>query len=81
MALALNRELNLFRESVVVVPDAVLLPCWLWSHYYPLLIQELAGKCWSPWQRLYFRSGVVFGIIIILCLFCNLCYFEVLLRC
>lgn len=36
MVLALSKELNLFRESVPMVPDAVLLPYWLWSHYYPL---------------------------------------------
>lgn len=64
MALALSGELNLFRESVPVVPDAVLLPCWLQSHYYPLLFQEAVGRRWAPWQRLYTRSGVMFAVIV-----------------
>ncbi|KAM7404256.1 hypothetical protein PAMP_011622 [Pampus punctatissimus] len=38
--MALSGELNLFMESVAVVPDAVLLPCWLGSHYHPCLFQQ-----------------------------------------
>lgn len=44
MVASVSRELNLFRESVPMVPDAVPLPCWLRSHYYPLLFQEAADR-------------------------------------
>lgn len=46
MVASVSRELNLFRESVPMVPDAVPLPCWLRSHYYPFLFQEAADRCW-----------------------------------
>lgn len=73
MALALSGGLNLFRESVPVVPDAVLLPCWLQSHYYPVLFQEAVGRRWAPWQCLYTRSVfiIVFAVIVKSCLFHN----------
>lgn len=66
MALAPTEELNLFRESVAVAPDAVPLPCWLWSHYYPCLFPETGRETFghhgnggasdqaSVWHHQYF---------------------------
>lgn len=68
MVASVSRELNLFRESVPMVPDAVPLPCWLRSHYYPLLFQEAVDRrrpVMHPPVRA--RSGVDLLLNVILC--------------
>lgn len=71
MVASVSRELNLFRESVPMVPDAVPLPCWLRSHYYPLLFQEAADRCRPamhlPPPPVHARSGVDLLLNVILC--------------
>lgn len=68
MVASVSRELNLFRESVPMVPDAVPLPCWLRSHYYPLLFQEAADRRRPAMHPpVHARSGVDLLLNVILC--------------
>lgn len=71
MVTSVSRELNLVRESVPMVPDAVPLPRWLRSHYYPLLFQEAADRrrpaMHPPSPPVRARSGVDLLLNVILC--------------
>lgn len=50
-----------------MVPDAVPLPCWLRSHYYPLLFQEAADRRRPAMPPPRARSGVDLLLNVILC--------------